>query len=251
MSIINPDAPQTEAPSPMSLMETEIVRRIEAAAVSETPFPHITVDGIFPAALYAEMRRHIPERTFYKPITELQRVIGHEYEERLILHLSQLDALPATQKGFWRQLTSWLIGSDVASAFARKFAPVIGQNAGKDPRQLNYGVEAMLVKDLDGYKIGPHTDIRRRAVSAMFYLPSDESYEPFGTALYTPIEAGLRSDGREHLKFDAFHKVATMPCRANSMFAFARSDTSFHGVEPIKRPGAERDVLLYILSWNA
>lgn len=235
----------------MSSPEAEVVHRIDAAPMSEAPFPYISVDGIFPAPFYAEMRRHIPERTFYKPISELERVIGNEYEERLILHLAQLDALPAAQIEFWSKLASWLVGSELASAFARKFASVIERNAGKDPRQLNYGVEAMLVKDLDGYKIGPHTDIRRRAVSAMFYLPSDESYESFGTALYTPTEPDLRSDGREHFKFGGFRKVATMPCRANSMFAFARSDTSFHGVEPIQRPGAERDVLLYILSWSA
>ena len=235
----------------MSSPEVEVVRRIDAATVSEMPFAHISIDGIFPASFYAEMRRQIPARAFYTPISELERVIGNEYEERLILHLAQLDGLPSAQKEFWSGLTSWLIGSDLASAFARKFASVIERNAGKDPRQLNYGVEAMLVKDLDGYKIGPHTDIRRRAVSAMFYLPSDESYESFGTALYTPMEPGVRSDGREHFKFDGFRKVATMPCRANSMFAFARSDTSFHGVEPIQRPGAQRDVLLYILSWSA
>jgi hypothetical protein len=53
------------------------------------------------------------------------------------------------------------------------------------------------------------------------------------------------------MPFGGFRKVATMPCRANSMFAFARSDKSFHGVEPIRRADAERDVLLYILSWQA
>ena len=228
-----------------------MVRLIDAAPVLETPFPHISVDGIFPPDFYAEMRRQIPDRAFYTPITEMERVIGNEYQERLILHLAQLGALPPAQRSFWSNLASWLAGSDLASAFAKKFAPVIERNAGKDPRQLQYGVEAMLVKDLHGYKIGPHTDIRRRAVSAMFYLPSDESYESFGTALYAPMDPNRRSDGREHYNFGGFSKAATMPCKANSMFAFARSDVSFHGVEPIQRQDAERDVLLYILSWSA
>jgi hypothetical protein len=36
------------------------------------------------------------------------------------------------------------------------------------------------------------------------------------------------------------------------MFGFPRTDTSFHGVEPIRTPGGfERDVLLYILRWKA
>ena len=246
MPTINPPTLHTE-----SSVEADVIHRIDVAPMGETPFPHLSIDDIFPPAFYTEMRRQIPQRGFYKPISETERVIGNEYEERLILHLAQLDDLPTAQKEFWSKLASWLNGSELASAFAKKFAAVIEQNAGKDARQLQYGVESMLVKDLDGYKIGPHTDVRRRAVSAMFYLPSDQSYESFGTALYTPMESNLRSDGREHFKFGGFRKVTTMPCRANSMFAFARSDTSFHGVEPIQRPDAERDVLLYILSWSA
>lgn len=231
-------------------VETDVVRRIDACPVVDAPFPHISIDGIFPAAFYAEIRRQIPERRFYKSIKETERIVGDAYQERLILHLAQLDSLPPEQQRFWNDFKSWLIGSDLASALARKFANVIEQNAGKDPRKLDYGVETMLVKDVDGYRIGPHTDVRRRAVSAMFYLPSDDSYEPFGTTLYEPLKPGYRSAGGEHLDYDGFRKVATMPCRANSMFAFARSDTSFHGVEPIVRPDAERDVLLYILSWR-
>jgi hypothetical protein len=234
-----------------STVEADVAQRIDAVTVAEIPFPHISIDAIFPAAFYAEMRRNIPERRFYKSIRETERIIGDAYQERLILHLAQIDALPTGQRDFWSNLRTWLLGSDLASAFAKKFAHVIGKNAGKDAQTLNYGVEAMLVKDLDGYKIGPHTDVRRRAVSAMFYLPSDTSYDPYGTVLYEPAKPGTRSDGNEHLPFDGFRKVANMPCRANSMFAFARSDTSFHGVEQIRRIDAERDVLLYILSWQA
>lgn len=36
-----------------------------------------------------------------------------------------------------------------------------------------------------------------------------------------------------HLPFDAFKKVTTMPFRANSLFAFLRTDWSFHGVDRI------------------
>jgi hypothetical protein len=231
-------------------VEAEIVQRIDAMPVRDDPFPHIYIDGIFPDGFYAEMLRQIPSRDFYKKITETGRASGDAYEQRLILHLARLDGLPPEQRAFWKELASWFVGSELASALARAFAPVIAENSGRDPRKLDYGVEAMLVKDLDGYMIGPHTDILSRAVSVMFYLPPDKRYERYGTALYAPKESGFTSDGSSHLSFDAFDLVETMPCRPNSMFGFARSNRSFHGVEPIRHPGIERDVLLYILRWR-
>jgi hypothetical protein len=246
-----------ETPNTLSTMgssgglpvEAEVIQRIGAAQMRNAPFPHIYVDGIFPDDFYAEIVRQIPAREFYKPIPEAGRAAGENHDARQILHLARLDVLPAVQRKFWIRMASWLIGSDLASALAKAFAPVIAENAGKDPRQLDYGVEAMLVKDMDGYQIGPHTDIRSRAVSAVFYLPTDSRYERYGTALYTPKESAFRSDGNARLSFDSFDRVETMPYRPNSMFGFARSDTSFHGVEPIRSPGIERDLLLYILHW--
>jgi len=240
----------TESSASMSSVEIAVVHRIDNEPVHESPFPHLSIDGIFPAEFYSEMLRQIPAREFYQRITETGRASGDAYEQRLILHLTRLDALPIAQRTFWKNLASWFVGSTLASALAKKFAPVIAENSGKDPRTLDYGVEAMLVKDLDGYQIGPHTDIRSRAVSVMFYLPPDDSYQQYGTSLYVPREPGFRSDGSAHLNFKDFDKVETMPCRPNNMFGFARSDASFHGVEPIQSPGIERDVLLYILRWR-
>ena len=237
------------APGAPSSVKDAVVDRIATAATRDVPFPHIFVDGVFPADFYTEMLRQIPSRDFYKRISETGRTKG--YDERLILHLNQLDGVPPEQRLFWRDFASWFLSSVVASALAKKFSTVIAENAGRDARTLNYGVEAMLVKDLDGYQIGPHTDIRNRAVSVMFYLPPDESYVDCGTTLYQPRVPGFRSDGSRHFGFEGFEKVETMPCRPNSIFGFARSDMSFHGVEPIRRPGVERDVLLYILRWKA
>lgn len=236
-------------PAATTAVRDKVVSLIDAAATRDLPFPHLSIDDIFPADFYTKMLRQIPSRDFYKRISETGRTKG--YDERLILHLNQLDNLPAEQRMFWQALGSWLLSSAVASALAKKFASVITTNAGRDARTLTYGVEAMLVKDLDGYQIGPHTDIRNRAVSVMFYLPPDESYVELGTTLYRPRFPGFTSDGSRHFGFDGFERVETMPCRPNSMFGFARSDMSFHGVEQIRRPEIERDVLLYILRWKA
>jgi hypothetical protein len=232
-------------------VEEHVVAQIDRANAATTPFSHLYVDGIFPTDFYAEMLRHIPAREAYKRITETGRTSGH-YEERLILHLRMLDALTPVQRAFWQEFGRWFVGSELASALIRKFHAPLADAIGMDLRRLDYGAEGMLVKDLDGYQIGPHTDVRNRAISVMFYLPADNQREPFGTSLYVPRDPSFRSDGSKHFGFDGFEKVSTAPYRANAMFGFPRTDTSFHGVEPIRTPGGfERDVLLYILRWKA
>ncbi len=233
-------------PSPITpTVEHEVVRRIDAAAVCPIPFPHILIDGIFPATFYAELLRQIPSQEFYTPISDT----GAE-GQRLVLHLARLDALPAVRRIFWLKAASWLIGSNLASAFAKKFAPVIEENAGRDPRELAYGVEAMLVKYSGGYQIGPHTGPRNHAISALFHLPPNDNDEQHGTALYAPYAPGFCSDGRAPLSLKEFGKIATVPFRPNSMFGFARSGSSFHGMEPVTDHIPERDALLYTLSWR-
>lgn len=231
-------------------VERHIVACVQNAPLATDPFPYFYADGAFPSEFYDEMRRQLPAAEDYKKISDSGRT-GGAYEARLILPLANgLDGLAPAQREFWRRVTAYFANSDFTSALLRKFAPTFAQATGKDPRQLQYGIELLLVKNLDGYQIGPHTDIKSRAVSIMFYMPSSPRYEAYGTSIYRPRMPGLRSDGSRHYPFDGFEKIETMPCRANAMFAFQRNDVSFHGVEPIQHPGCERDVLLYILRWR-
>ncbi|MGE5537103.1 MAG: hypothetical protein ACM30I_00680 [Gemmatimonas sp.] len=234
------------APSP----EAHVVRRIDTTPATNDPIPHVFVENVFPADVYAEILRQIPARAFYTPIAETGRT-DDTYENRLILHFRSLDKLPSDQRRFWQAFAAWFQGSELASAVIRKFHDTLAAAIGKDLRTLSYGVEAILVKDLDGYQIGPHTDLRNRAVSLLFYLPKDDRYETYGTSFYRPRDPALRSDGSRHLQFSDFERVGMTPCRANAMLGFPRTDTSFHGVEAIRQSGIERDVLLYILRWSA
>jgi FkbM family methyltransferase len=97
--------------------------------------------------------------------------------------------------------------------------------------------ETLLIRDLPGYKIGPHTDSPVKVISALFYLNGQE-----GTSLYTPKNKEFRCKGGPHYSFDEFEKVGTMQFTPNSMFAFLKTDNSFHGVEPTSH---QRDVMLF------
>ncbi|MFN4281041.1 MAG: hypothetical protein ACK4NA_00230 [Alphaproteobacteria bacterium] len=242
----------SSAEAALAEVERHMVGRVVDAPLETAPFPYFYAESAFPPEFYGEMRRHLPPASAYKKISETGRTGGY-YERRLVLPLSidkDVAGLTASQQAFWRSLLRLFAHSKFTGALLNKFASTLERAVGKGLDQLQYGIEVMLVKDLDGYEIGPHTDIKNRAVSIMFYMPSSERYEPYGTAIYRPRMPGMRSDGSRHYPFDGFERVKTMPCRANSMFAFQRNDVSFHGVEPIAEPGCERDVLLYILRWR-
>jgi len=225
------------------------VQRIAETPIAGEPMPHIVINDIFPAEFYAELLANIPARSHYTKITETKRT-SDAYENRLILHLKTLDGLPAAQRAFWEELARWFLDSDLASALVKKFQDELSRAIGKDLRGLRYGTEGMLVKDLDGYFIGPHTDVRSRAVSLLFYLPADDRQQAHGTTLYRPQDRTMTSDGSRHFGFAGFKPVSTVPFRPNAMLGFPRTDASFHGVAPIESPGIDRDLLLYILRWS-
>lgn len=197
-----------------------VLQRIEQAEVIKRPFPHIYVQGVFPSEIYKAMMASLPPDNDYELI---EKVRGAKYPER-----SVCVTYPHIYKKFIQRFTNGMM----RKVFSTKFG-VIGERD-----------EALLIRDRPGYAIGPHTDSPKKVVSALFYLPKDDTQVHAGTVLYLPKEAGFSCPGGPHYPFADFLPVETMPFVPNSMFAFPKSAVSFHGVPLFEGPGV-RDVLLY------
>jgi FkbM family methyltransferase len=191
--------------------------RIREAPVLMDPFPHIYVAGVWHPAVYRALLEAMPDD--YQTIEEVRGVKG--YPERYVSH-------PAGE--LWSDLRNFMLSGALRQALSDKFG-VVGTKE-----------ETLLIRDLPGYKIGPHTDSARKVLSALFYLPRDASHHDQGTSLYKPKAEGFTCPGGTHHPFEPFERVKTMPFLPNSLFAFPKSDVSFHGVEPST---CVRDVLLY------
>ena len=110
-----------------------------------------------------------------------------------------------------------------------------------------------MTKDRSGYVLGPHTDSPVKVATALFYMPV-RSYldgphnalqsESFGTSLYLPKDPTFRCPGGAHHPRSAFDLVHTFPYAPNTMFAFFKTDNSFHGVEPVESREPRR-LLIY------
>jgi hypothetical protein len=226
--------------------DLHVYYKLANAPVLPFPFPHLVVDEIFPAAFYPMLREHLPAKEKMKSPRDLKRV-GKDYSaERFVLPLTDqaLAELPPAQREFWTAIASWMLSGPFASMMLNKFAGTVSARFGGLEKQ-RFQREAMLVQDYTTYALGPHTDRKDKVVSALFYLPADATHAHLGTSLYSPKDLDFRCRGGPHYSFEAFHKVYTMPYRPNTLFAFPKSDHSFHGVEPIQDAGVRRDLLLY------
>lgn len=224
-------------------VEQHVRYRIANAPVNPYPFAHFYVDNVFPPEFYAQLLEDLPDTGGYEPINETGTVTNGSYDERYVCDLDKL-AGERPSSPVWPAIASWLMRPAFAEFIVRKFQGAIAERFGKG-RKLVLSTECRLVRDFSNYAIPPHTDSAHKLVSLLFYLPPDDSMRHLGTSIYLPRDAELRSDGSQHFRSDGFLHVARADYRPNSLFAFVRTDFSFHGVEPIADRAVERDLMLY------
>lgn len=225
-----------------NLLENQLVYNVANAPLRPFPYPHIYVPNVFPPELYAEIQRHMPDPAAMLPIAEARPVRG--YKERFVLDPAQhMERLPADQANFWSNLRALLLKGMFRASLIEKFHETINRRfAGQT---VQFSEETLLVEDQTHYALGPHTDTPAKVITVLFYLPKDESQSHLGTSIYMPKDRKWTCPGGPHHTYDMFDRVATMPFMPNSMFAFVKTDKSFHGVEPVLDPDTRRWLLLY------
>lgn len=224
------------------------MRAIERAPMRTFPFPHVYVESVFPDDYYAELRRNWPSASRFVTLESTGRVPEGAYPERFIMPLTKdkVNALSGEGRAFWSDFSQWsLESSRFLTAAMDKFEPYVRQRFGDALESLNFSHEVLVVRDHSNYRLGPHTDSPRKVLSLLFYCPDDDRYSHLGTSMYTPIDPAFRCEGGPHHAFEHFEKVATMDYRPNTLFAFVKTDASFHGVDPIRDADVLRDLILY------
>lgn len=226
----------------------EIVRAqyaIGNAGLRSWPYPHIVLaKGAL--ALAGTLCAHLPDDSVYRPLSDLGRVPPGAYAARRVVTPEMAGNGDWPEAAFWRAAFAAFASADLAEMILQIFDPIIRARL---PHSAN-GIEAdlLLVRDGDGYKIGPHTDSPRRLVSCLFYLGDEKdeaSVAAWGTTIYVPVQRSYRCRGGPHHGFENFHHVATAPFVLGGGVIFAKTDNSFHGVEPIAvASGRHRDLLL-------
>jgi hypothetical protein len=228
-----------------SYAEQYTLYQIANAPLREYPFPHILVSDIFEPAFYRRLQENLLPAELMQPIKAV-RPVGKGYsDERFVFTIEPeaVAALPQSLSEFWSDLGNWLLAMPMAVTLLNKFGRYIQERFGGEPPGV-YN-EAMLVDDRNRYSLGPHSDSPSKVLTLLFYLPADASRPNLGTSLYAPRDPSFRCPGGPHYPYDKFERVITMPYLPNTLFAFVKSDVSFHGVEPIESGDYRRQLLFY------
>lgn len=230
-----------------STVEDHVLSRIAEAPIQRLPTPHFYLEGVFPDDYYRALLANMPGDEDYTCLGDTGRVPKGAYRERFVFipTSEDIDRLPEEKRDFWRDFSKWLYGERFFRTMVGKFSQAAATRFAGKLDKIKLTSEILVVRDRTNYSIGPHTDAPHRFLSMLFYCPPDASREHLGTSLYMPIDRGFTCEGGPHYDFDKFVKVDTMPYRPNSLFCFLRTDTSFHGVEPIADENVARDIILY------
>ena len=221
-----------------------VAYQLANAPLRSYPFPHVVVPEIFPAEFYPTLRAALPPDGAYVRLTATGRVGGAYSPARFAFFPGTAPgpALDAGRAAFLNGFLAAMVHEELAAWIVARFNDTITRRFGAAGTELE--TEAFLMRDLESYALGPHSDSPRKVVSVLFYLPERGDRPELGTALYRPKNPAFRCPGGPHHRFEDFERVTTIPYRPNTLFAFPKSDVSFHGVEPVTGAAVRRDVLL-------
>lgn len=220
-----------------------IVTKLTTVDVDNKPYEHFSFQEFFPPEFYKELLENKPTNEELQAMNETGRTTGGAYQNRLILEVMNDNAvmkLPRDKRNFMFRLRNILTDNNVVKAFVDAF-----------DIELKEGLlDLLFMRDQKGFRIGPHTDIDQRYMSAMIYIPSDENHISLGTSLYQPKQDAVIQDvtmhhNKEQTKRD-FEIVSTACYVPNSIFAFKRSENSFHGCEELLSE-YDRDTLCFVV----
>jgi hypothetical protein len=195
---------------------------VRAAPLRRTPFLHLYFEQVFPEDFYAELLAALPRAERFEPLyhKDALRPDGSTTRGTFTLDAAGLAELPEHARRTL-EICRDAVGSEaLRDALLARYGEVMRERFPGQSEDPALEGTVKLQRDEPGYRIGIHPDTSDKVVLLQLYLPPDDAHVEMGTALYR------RQD-------DGFTKVDTLPFRRNSGYSFARTEESFHGVEPI------------------
>jgi hypothetical protein len=218
-----------------------VIGRMRETPVKDKPFPHFFVENIFPDSFYTVLLNSLPD-----PECMIPGAKGYENRRLLNLGTDDIERITADKRTFWEGMQGWLLSADFLQAVCDCFS-IFMQKRFDSIDNISLRSEAIISRDQTNYQLGPHTDVYRKVISMLFYLPPDDTYADLGTSIYVPdkMNEGFRCKGDHSYQLTGFDRLATIPFLPNTLFAFFKTDNSFHGVEKITVEDPRRDVIMY------
>jgi hypothetical protein len=177
----------------------------------------------FSDEVYSEILANLPQEQFYDPLKHRDAVRPDGTSTRMVLAVNDraMRRLPIAQREFWSKFNNIMRSRQMTEVFLRHLEPELTARFNMPIKDIPCFPSVRLGRDAEGYKILPHPDAPKRVYTAQVYLADDDSQKDIGTIVY------------ERLADGSFREVRRLPFLPNTAFCFARTDTTYHGVEPV------------------
>jgi hypothetical protein len=167
-------------------VQTALVAAVDRSPLRHDPFDHIYMEDVLGPASYAALLAAMPERRFYHELVhkDAMRADGNSNRLRMYLYPELLWRLPAEQRRVWLPIARALCSKQLQDSFKQKFRTTLQERFGKPVERIGLYPVPILLRDQPGYRIAIHADAAKKAITAQFYLPSDESKRHLGTIFH-------------------------------------------------------------------
>ena len=212
-------------------VEQQLVAAADRARLRKRPFDHIYMEEVLDPDTYQALLAAIPDRRFYHDLMHRDAVRNYGTSTRLRMYLypELIRRLPEHQKRVWLPIAKALCSPALQQAFKRKFRGALEERFGKKAEKIGMYPVPILLRDQPGYRIGIHSDVKKKAITVQFYLPRDTSQRDLGTIFH-------ESDSGPGAK-----KTTQMPFVPASGYAFPVSLTkSWHSAATATDRDGER-----------
>jgi len=214
----------------------------------QQPAPHGVIDDCFDPASLAAIHEYFPAPEMMKPYPGLKKDCIY----RLIAPLSDnnlgeshIASFQQPAAEFWDTFQHHLNNPAFSSQLLDAIIPVnLAKEKGHQP---SLHLTTVLIRDSDGYSIGPHLDRPSRVFTILAYLPEHQGLNACGTRLYVPKnpqdQDRLLKNGQPQA-WSNFFEVKTIDFVSNRAFVLPRTAEAWHGVSPVKGSQGQRKLII-------
>jgi hypothetical protein len=212
-------------------VDQQMIAAVDGSKLKKKPFDHIYMEDVLDPATYEALLAAMPDRRFYHDLVhrDAMRTDGSSTRLRMYLYPELLRRLPRDQREAWIPVAKALCSKQLELAFKRKFRRALEERFGKPAEKIGMYPIPILLRDQPGYRIGIHSDVKKKAITVQFYLPSDTSQRHIGTIFH------------ENDKGPGAERTTQMPFMPSSGYAFPVSLTkSWHSAASTTTKDGER-----------
>lgn len=221
-----------------SLKQAEVLLHLtndlRRSPLLKDPFAHLEIRSAFSEATYSSILENLPEDKHYHELHHADALQPDGSSARLRFGFSgqEIATLPAKQQAFWSAIRVVMLNRQLEHTFRTVFRAALHERFGRDFKNLVLQPKLELIRDLNGYKIGIHTDIPQKVITVQFYLPAAGELKTWGTTYY-------KRNPDSHLA-----KVKQLEFLPGAGHAFVVNKQSFHGTEISIQPHERRNSLI-------